>query len=1056
MDPVEKRGLLYGLLALKIGFVNVDQLVETLSAWNLKSADDDLLPSEFFVERSLLTSEQARAVENVFALHVASGDCEELDHSLETLASFEVSDAIGKSERQGASDIQETLQQLKTSAQTGQGIGDTERNELNVGGARQANTHVSDNRFKVIRPLESGKGGMGEIDVAEDAELGRHVALKKIRPEQADKQASRDRFRREAEITGNLEHPSIVPIYGLGSDASGRPYYAMRWIRGNDLGMAIEKFHADREQGSTSFDTIEFRALIDQLIDVAQAISYAHSRGVLHRDLKPNNVMVGKYGETLVIDWGLARLPDQDDFADANGGPLVENAAEDEPLVLSGSHTRDLPHTAQGSIMGTVGYAPPEQLDGSVDRIGPYSDVYGLGAILYQILTGKAPVQTKGMGLKAAVEATLRGRIEPPGAVASGVPKSLAAICMKSLEREPSERYSNASQLIDELERWKADQPVEARNETLIEKLGRFARKHRAATVAGTIALVTISLVSSIALVEVDRQRGLANDSAVAEKDQRLVAQRAQQKAESLASSERIAREKADRLAVSERKAKEEAAELAERNQDVVDFFVNAFRSADPENKGVTHEMTAKEVLNRARRRFDGKKQLQRDPLAKATLLKALGDSFVSLGDYEAAAECLEIAFEIQSKELGEEDNVTLISQNNLAVAYHHLGESSRCIELNEKLLVLRQKTLGKSHQDTLTAINNLAAAKLQAGDLHAAAESFELVLERLVEKFEDSHKNVTSTRQNLANCYRELGRFSEAVELMRQVYQARKEKLGAKNPHTIVALDNLALALAQNGAYEEAHEGFLTSYELSLEKLGKDHPSTLTSIHNLANSYQNMGELEKARTLFNEVVQRRQMVLGEEHPRTLVSLNNLASVLLDLGELDRSTELNQKVLRLRQKVLGKAHPFTLSSMNNLATSLTDQGKLGAAKKLLQSGVEIQEKTFGRLHPTTLAFRINLARVIERLDGPADARGMLQMIVKDSLATLGEQHPTTLSASECLASNYMLTPATCLQAKEILGNILQRSTLAFGNENRRTQRIKAMLEEAEALIPKQD
>ena len=147
------------------------------------------------------------------------------------------------------------------------------------------------------------------------------------------------------------------------------------------------------------------------------------------------------------------------------------------------------------------------------------------------------------MGLKAAVEATLRGRIEPPGAVASGVPKSLAAICMKSLEREPSERYSNASQLIDELERWKADQPVEARNETLIEKLGRFARKHRAATVAGTIALVTISLVSSIALVEVDRQRGLANDSAVAEKDQRLVAQRAQQKAESLASSERIHKE---------------------------------------------------------------------------------------------------------------------------------------------------------------------------------------------------------------------------------------------------------------------------------------------------------------------------------------------------------------------------------------------------------------------------------------------------------------------------------------------------------------------------------
>ena len=362
-----ERDLLFGLLALQNGLINQVQLVAAFQAWTLDKAR---ALSDHLVARGDLDADDRSAVEALVARHLKKhgGD---VGRSLAAIPA-------GRSTRESLAgiadpDVGGTLAHL--------GSAPTEHGEEADRTASYAVGEATGDgqRFRVLRP--HAQGGLGAVFVALDEELHREVALKQILDHHADDPISRARFLLEAEITGGLEHPGIVPVYGLGSYGDGRPFYAMRFIRGDSLKQAIERFHADESlQKDLGRRSLELRKLLRRFTDVCNAIGYAHSRGVIHRDIKPGNVIVGKYGETLVVDWGLAKAVGRDD----------SGAAPDERTLVPSSSS-GLAETLPGSAMGTPAYMSPEQARGDLERLGLRSDVYSLGATLYGLLTGRPP-----------------------------------------------------------------------------------------------------------------------------------------------------------------------------------------------------------------------------------------------------------------------------------------------------------------------------------------------------------------------------------------------------------------------------------------------------------------------------------------------------------------------------------------------------------------------------------------------------------------------------------------------------------------------------------------
>jgi serine/threonine protein kinase len=317
------------------------------------------------------------------------------------------------------------------------------------------------------------KGNLGEVLVAQDDELNRSVALKRIQEQHADNAESRRRFLREAEITGRLEHPGVVPVYGLGQDGDGRPCYAMRFIQGESLKEAIERFHAAEKPGRDPGERrLALRQLLGSFVAVCKTMAYAHSRGVLHRDLKPANIMLGKYGETLVVDWGLARSFQRDDTARSLGEESLQ------PGLAGGAG-----ETQMGQMMGTPAFCSPEQAGGKWDVVGPSSDIFSLGAVLYNLLTNALPYEAS--SVLEIIEQVNKGEVIPPRQRKKDIQRALEAICLKAMAHKRADRYGTALELAADIEDWLADEPVAAHRESVAERLGRIGRRHRSAVVAG-------------------------------------------------------------------------------------------------------------------------------------------------------------------------------------------------------------------------------------------------------------------------------------------------------------------------------------------------------------------------------------------------------------------------------------------------------------------------------------------------------------------------------------------------------------------------------------------
>jgi serine/threonine-protein kinase len=465
-----------------VGLVEQGQLVAAFQAWTRDKARP---LADHLVGRGDLDAEQRAGVEAMVALQLKKhgGDVER------GLAAV----PAGRSTRERLASLADPALEA-TLSHIGSGSMPTD-GDADLTGTYHVRTATSDgHRFHVLRP--HAQGGLGAVFVALDSELNREVALKHLREERADDPVSRQRFLVEAEITGGLEHPGIVPVYGLGTYGDGRPYYAMRFIRGDSLKEAIERFHADAGvRADAGRRSLGLRKLLRRSTDVCNAIEYAHSRGVLHRDIKPGNVIVGQHGETLVVDWGLAKPLGRD-------GPGADQAERTlVPSSASGSA-----ETLPGQALGTPAYMSPEQARGDLDRLGPCADVYALGATLYALLTGRPPFEGDVGTVLCRVQA---GQSPRPRQLDPAIDPALEAVCLKAMATDPADRYASARALAEDVEKWMADEPVSAWREPLARRARRWARRNRTlVTAAATMVLVALAGLGAV--LDVQRQANVA------------------------------------------------------------------------------------------------------------------------------------------------------------------------------------------------------------------------------------------------------------------------------------------------------------------------------------------------------------------------------------------------------------------------------------------------------------------------------------------------------------------------------------------------------------------
>jgi serine/threonine-protein kinase len=622
------------------------------------------------------------------------------------------------------------------------------------------------------------------VFVALDGELPREVALKEIQLRHADDPDSRSRFLREAKVTGKLEHPGIVPVYGLGRHADGRPYYAMRFIRGDSLQEAIDRFHRPEEAPPDPGErALEFRKLLGRFLDACNAIAYAHSRGVLHRDLKPANIMLGPYGETLVVDWGLAKAIGQEEIAAGSSLSATEPA---------GSGV-----TAAGQALGTPAYMPPEQAAGRLEELGPASDVYSLGATLYHLLTGRPPFT--GRDVRAILKQVQAGDFPPPRQVRPDVPTALEAVCLKALALRPEDRYPEVAALVADVEHWLADEPVSAWREPWRVRARRWLGRHRtivtAAAATALVAVVSLALATVLLTAAKDRERTAREQAEQNEKD-----------------------------ANEQRAAAERERDRAEHNFKLARDAVDRYHTTVSENRLLKEpglQPLRKELLGAAREFYQRFRQERSgDPAVRADLARAL---------FRLASITSEIGSKSEALGL---DREALALWRQLAQEHPDDPEYPR--EIMQCLAAL-----ASLYEDTGKVAEDLAARQ------EAVAVGAEPV--RAHPKRDDLQREYLKSLLSLGEAYTVRDRFDEAESTFRQARRFQ-EKLVRERPDLPDRQSRLALCWSltagpyiQKGLFDRA-EAACRRAVAELEGLVGKHPAVDRYREALARAYQAQG----------------------------------------------------------------------------------------------------------------------------------------------------------------------------------------------------------------------
>ena len=726
---------------------------------------------------------------------------------------------------------------------------------------------------------ELGRGGMGAVYLAERADdaFRKQVAIKLVRGGWASAEALR-RFRTERQVLATLEHPNIARLLDGGTTEDGLPYVVIELVDGEP----IDEFCARQRLG------IDER--IGLFLAVCDAVAYAHRNLVVHRDIKPSNVLVAADGTPKLLDFGIAKLLEPGD---------------DETAVAT-----------RGARPMTPAYASPEQVRG--EAINTSSDIYSLGALLYELLTGRPPLQLGGKSSAEVERIVSELQPDPPQTGR----RDLDNVVLAALRKEPAERYSTVAELAEDLRRFLGGHPVSARRATLAYRAGKYLRRHRFAAAA---ALAGLALLTATAAFYTRR------------------------------------------LAVERDLARSEAGKARQ----VTELLVGLFRGP---SSGRGAEVTAREILDVGARRLDV--ELRDQPEVHAELLTTVARVYLELDLLDEAASLAEQAIALRRELFGDDSAEVADSREVLAQVKLVQADYDAARELLGRVRDVRASRFGRESVEYAKALYGMASLEMQMSNDAQAAEILERVLPLRERLLGSDHLDVARTLNLLAIVSRRLDRPDRAEALYRRAITIYERTLGPDHPDLGRTLNNLAVLLSRTGRLEEARATYERALAIYERALGPDHDLVAGTLDNLGETLMDLGRPEEALPLVRRALDYREKHLGPHHRSTGTTLNTLANIYRELGRYDEAVPLYERAIAATEASLGKDHFWVAWPVANLAKLYVRKGEPERARPLFERALELRRNALGEKH-TQVAFSLEDLAALETTEGHLAAAAAL-------------------------------------------------------------------------------
>jgi serine/threonine protein kinase/tetratricopeptide (TPR) repeat protein len=690
-------------------------------------------------------------------------------------------------------------------------------------------------------------------------------------------------------------------------------------------------------------DAAYFRNVAVLIKQAAEALQHAHDHGIVHRDIKPGNLMLATSGALIVTDFGLARI---------ETGAGV---------------------TMTGDVLGTLRYMSPEQVQGNRVLVDHRTDVYSLGVTLYELLTLQP--MWSGEGRAELIRQISLEEPPPPRRINPSISLDLETIILKAIEKNPSDRYETAQQLADDLQCYLDHKSILATRPTIIQRLNKWTRRNAVAAWASIAVLAVLLIASVVSTVIVLGERNVAQEQRNVAQEQRTITQ--------------------EQKRVAER-------ELA-RASEIKRLITEMLTSVSPEEAQGADTTLLKGLLDDAAARLATGEVT--DELIAAELHNVVGDVYRTLGQYPQAEEHLPVALEIRRRLLGEEHQDTLASEHNLASLYMNQGRYADAEPRYLKNLEIRKRVLGEEHSETLRSMGSLASLYMAQGRWVESEPLYLKTLEIRKRVLGEEHPSTLKSMNGLANLYVNQERYAEAERLRVKTLEIQKRVLGEEHPDTLGFMHNLAVLRSYQTRYAEAEPLYLKTLGIQKRVQGEEHPSTLKSMGSLASLYMAQGRYADAEPLLRKTLEIQKRVLGDGHPGTLFSMHVLANLYVDQERYAESEPLHLKTLEIQKRVLGDEHPHTLRSMNNLAVLYAKQSRYADAEPLYLKTLEIRKRVLGDEHSETLDSMNKLA-ILYAQSRSAEAEPLFLKTLEISKRVLGDEHSETLDSMHHLATLY--------------------------------------------------